>query len=612
MSGDGNRGSHRRAGLLPGRWELAGQGGLGGLLTAVPVGALMRYQGMLDDRGIGAIPAWGVFLLYAGAAGAAIGLVVAYRRRALAVAASGGVLIGLLSWLLFWLTVDPLLRGQTPTWSVLAAADAYQELVAHLLHGGLTGLAVHGLLSLRLRLHRSEPAPPAAESLSRVVIVGGGFAGLSAARRFERLAIRGEPIDVTLISDSNFLLFTPMLAEVASGALEPSHISAPVRAAVAHTRFRHCAVDSIDTAGRAVRLADGSAAADWIPYDHLVLAVGSVPHFLDLPGVEGHAFTLKDLSDAMALRDHVIGLLERADHLEPDPHERECLLTFVVAGGGFAGTEAIAELFDLVHGVLHYFPGIAPDEPRFVLVHSRDRILPELSAALGAYALGRLRDRGIEFRLGVRVAEATAQDVILTSGDRIPTRTFVWTAGTRPSPLVAKLDGDRARNGALITDPMFRAAGLDCVWAVGDCAKIPDVDLDGAPFPPTAQHALRQGKVVADNIAAVLAGRTPVEFRFRSLGILVALGHRTAVAEIRGRRFSGVAAWLLWRGIYLSKLPGIEKRVRVLLDWVLDLAFPRDIVLPTRRSTEPARLASARLEPDRPESTQQTPGGQPL
>lgn len=309
-----------------------------------------------------------------------------------------------------------------------------------------------------------------------------------------------------------------------------------------------------------------------------------MPHFLGLPGVQEHSTTLKDLGDATELREKVIGLLERADHRSAALAERSRLLTFVVAGGGFAGTEVIAELFDLVHGVLHYFPEITPDEPRFVLVHAQDRILPELSAELGAYALDRLQARGIEFRLGVGVAEASEGDVLLSDGERIETRTFVWTAGNRPSPLLTMVGGDRARNGALVTDPQLRAGGLEGVWAVGDCARIPDPDSDGSPFPPTAQHALRQGKFVADNITAVVAGRAPAVFRFRAIGVLVALGHRTAAAEIRGRRFSGLAAWLMWRGIYLAKLPGIEKRVRVLLDWILDLVFPRDIVLARRQS----------------------------
>jgi NADH dehydrogenase len=369
-----------------GAWQLTGWGAAAGLVTAAAVRLLMGYQGMLDTPGVGGIPAWGLFLGYGTAVGAAIGRVVGYRPGGRAAAASGGVLIGLLGWLLFALTVDPVLHGQPPTWSAAAAAAGYRELVADLMHGGLTGLLVHGALSLRAKGSRSVGPPAEARLLSRIVIVGGGFAGLSAARRFQRLALRGSPVDVTLISDSNFLLFTPMLAEVASSSLEPSHISAPIRASVAHTRFRHATVEDIDTDDRTVRLAGGPGPAESIPYDHLVLAVGSVPHFLGLPGVEEHSQTLKDLRDATELRDHVIGLLERADHVEPDPIERERLLTIVVAGGGFAGAEVIAELFDLVHGVLRYFPGITADEPRFVLVHSQDRILPELSAELAGYA----------------------------------------------------------------------------------------------------------------------------------------------------------------------------------------------------------------------------------
>ncbi len=561
------------------RVERAGWGAVAGLLIGLPVGALMQWQGMRDGASVAASV---VSVIDAGATGAAIGLVVGYRYGGAALAASGGVSLGLLGWVVFWLTASPILHGQSPTWSSDAAAGAYQNLVGDLLHGGVTAVVVHHTFAALATRARRGPAPSDPARLSRVVIIGGGFGGVSAAQRFERLAVRGAPVDVTVISDSNFLLFTPMLAEVASSALEPTHISAPVRAAVAYTRFRQGAVRAVDATARAVLLTTASDSAEWVPYDHLVLAVGSVPHFLGLPGVQEHARTLKDLDDAVSLREQVLGLMERADHSGSDPSERERLLTFVVAGGGFAGAEVVAELFDLVHGVLHYFPGITPDEPRFVLVHSRDRILPELSAELGAYALERLQARGIEFRLGVRVTAATAHDVALSDGDRIATRTFVWTAGTRPSPLISTVAGTHAHNGALVTDPNLQAIGLDGVWAVGDCAHIPDLDHEGGTFPPTAQHAMRQGKVVADNIVAVLAGRPPTPFRFATIGVLVALGHRTAAAEIYGRRFSGLLAWLLWRGIYLAKLPSIEKRARVLLDWILDLVFPRDIVLTTR------------------------------
>ena len=566
------------------------EGAAVGLAGGVPVGFLLTYQGMLSGPGAGAVPAWLLYLGYILTAGAVIGLVVGRRPRGLAAAAAGGVLVGLLGWLVWSLTVEPVLAGQVPTWSIDAAARTYRELVADLLHGGLTAVLLSGLLAVRADWSRSvwddvTPRPP------RVLIVGGGFAGVGAAQRFERHASRPGSPDVTLISESNFLLFTPMLAEAASGALEPAHISAPVRAAAGHTRFRQGTVTEVDTDARTVRLLTGID-EQIVGYDQLVLAVGSVPRFLGLPGVEDNAFTLKSLGDATRLRNHVLTTLERADRMAPG-EERSWLLTFVVAGGGFAGTEIVAELFDLVHGVSHFYPGIAATEPRFVLVHSGARILPELSAELGDYALSRLTARGIEFRLGVRVAGADAGEVSLTSGEQIQTRTFVWTAGNRPSPLVERIGGEHARGGALTTDGTLRAVGLDGVWAVGDCAHIPDPDNDGAAYPPTAQHALRQGKVVADNVTAVLAGRTPTPFRFSTIGVLVALGHHSAAAEIRGRRFSGLTAWVLWRGIYLAKLPGAEKRVRVLLDWLLDLAFPRDIVI-----TDPTPTAGApRPEP---------------
>jgi len=525
-------------------------GAVAGLVAAVPVGLLL-----------GTGPLW--FAVYSLVVGAVLGLA---RRQDTAVALAGGVLVGVLGWLSFSLTADPLLHGDAPTWSTVAAASAYPALVADLLHGAVTALLL-ALLPTRARVH-GEAVPA-----KRIVIVGGGFGGVAAAKRFERLALRGAPIDVTLVSDSNFLLFTPMLAEAASGAVEASHISAPVRSAVAHTRFRYGRVDSVDTTGRTVHIGSES-----LRYDHLVLAAGSVPHAFGLPGVREHSWTMKNLADAVRLRNHVLALLERAD-VEPDSERRRELLTFVVAGAGFAGTEVVAELFDLVHTVSRYYPGVGQDESRFVLVHPGDRILPELPAELGEYARQRLTARGIECVLGVRVVEAEADRVLLSDGDRIATRTFVWTAGNRPSPLVDLLPRPSGDVGPLVTDAALRVTGLDGVWAVGDCARVPDPANAGKPCPPTAQHALRQGKTVADNIAAAIAGREPVEFRFRTLGVLVALGHRTAAADIRGRLFSGFAAWLLWRAVYLAKLPGIEKRIRVFLDWTLDLAFPRDIVV---------------------------------
>jgi NADH dehydrogenase len=551
-----------------------------GLAPGLIFGALMSWQHILAPHGT---YGWAVFAAYAAVTGALLGAIVGRRPYGPAVSASGGLLLGLLGWVVWWLTVDPLLHG-APTWSVAAATTTYPELVGSLLQGALAGTLFHLSVTRFNERAGRRPVKPRAR-VPRVVIVGGGFGGVSAARRFERLNLRGHRIEVTLISDSNFLLFTPMLAEVASGGLEAQHISTPVRAAVAHTRFRHGRVVEVDVAQRMVHL---DAGTEPVAYDHLVLAVGSVPHFLNLPGMAEHAFTLKSLGDAARLRDRVLTLLERVDQ-ETDPAERARLLTFVVAGGGFAGTEAVAELYDLTHDVLHFYPGIHPDEPRFILIHSGKRILPELSERLGDYALHKLQARGIEFRLGVRASAATDRDVRLNDGTVIATATFVWTAGNRPSPLLKSLPGERGRGGSVVVDRMLRTFELDGVWAVGDCAQIPTAD--GTPYPPTAQHAMREGKAVADNIAAVLKGRRPKPFRFTTIGIFVALGHRTAAGEIRGHPFSGLSAWLLWRGIYLAKLPGLERRVRVLLDWSLDLVFPRDIVVtgPHAETPEPAR-----------------------
>jgi NADH dehydrogenase len=545
----------------------------------------MQAQGLLAPiAGLVGLSSFGagfaVHLTASVAVGAGFGAIFRYQPLGSAATITGGVLYALLWWIAGPLTAVPVLLGGSPAWTAAAAAQALPNLVGHLLYGALLGLGFHALVAAYLRRHPPRDAPATSESPARrVVILGGGFGGISAAQHLEHLFARDPSLEVTLVSHSNYLLFTPMLAEVASSGLEAQHISAPVRAALVRTRVRRAEACAVDTEARRVHLRAGpEAPVEALPYDHLVLALGAVPNFLGLPGLEAHAFTLKTLHDATRLRNHAIALLERAD-AETDPAERGRMLTFVVAGGGFAGTEMIAELFDLVHSVLRYYPSISPDEPRFVLVHSGTRILPEISPALADYALRKLRDRGIEFTLGVRVAGARADAVLLPEGREIPTRTIVWTAGNQPHPLLATLPYPRGRTGAVVVDHALRVEGATAIWAVGDCAQVPDPNAADRFCPPTAQHALRQGATAAENIAAALRGQPPRPFRFRTLGMLVALGHRTAVAEIRGLKFSGFLAWIMWRTVYLSKLPGLEKKVRVALDWLLDLIFPRDIVL---------------------------------
>jgi NADH dehydrogenase len=525
-------------------------------------------------------------LVLAAVLGVALAALVPDHAGSAAAALAIGLLAGLVWWTFGSLTLSPLLLGNDPTWTIDAATAAVPSLVGDLFLGALGAL----LLSLARRF---APVPAAKESAPpqgpRIVILGGGFGGVATAQRLERIFAHDPSVELTLVSESNYLLFTPMLAEVASSALEPQHISAPVRASCPRTRFRRAEVETIDLEGRAVRIRSGaSGRAEALPYDHLVLALGSVPTYRGLPGLAEHAFPLKSLEDATVLRNHAIALLERAD-AEEDAALRARLLTFVVVGGGFAGTETAAELYDLMHAVLRYYPHVPPDELRFVLVHSGERILPELGPKLGEYALRKLEGRGIEFVLGARVAGASAEAIRLADGTEIGTHTLVWTAGNQPSPLLATLACERSRAGAIVADEYMRVLGYANVWAIGDCAQIPDPENPGSFYPPTAQHALRQGKVLAGNIAATLGGRDLKPFRFRTIGLLVGLGHRTAAAEIRGRHFSGLAAWLMWRGIYWSKLPGAEKKLRVLFDWAIDLAFPRDIVL-----TGPAR-------PHRPE-----------
>jgi len=558
-------------------------GGLMGLVSGLVFGWAMNAQDMMAEVtgqiGFSSSAGWALHLLILTVGGGAFGAIFRFQPQGYAAGLSHGLLFGLLAWIAIPLTLNPLLLGQGPTWSLAEAAAAFPTLIAYLLYGGLMGIGSVGLVTQYLRFFPETEPAAATQPARRVLILGGGYAGMRTAQRLEQLHARNPNLEITLVSQSNFLLFTPMLAEVAASALAAQHISTPLRAVCPRTRFLHATVEAIDPDAQTVQVrATPTSPVKTIPYDQLVLALGSVPNFYDLPGLEANAFTLKTLKDATDLRNHVISLLERAD-VEQNEDERQCLLTFVVAGAGFAGVEILASLFDLAHSIIRYYPEIPRNELRFILVHSQSRILPELTPELAAYAQGKLENRGIEFVLGMRVAGATPDKVLLNDGSHLPTCTLIWTAGNQPNPLLKTLPGELDRQGAVVADSTMRVEGLSNVWAVGDCAVIPDIDNEGQPFPPTAQHALREGKVVAENITAVLHGKSPRPFRFKTIGLLVSLGHQTAAAEIFNRRFSGLLAWFMWRTIYWGKLPGLEKKMRVAIDWAIDLFFPRDIVL---------------------------------
>ena len=424
-----------------------------------------------------------------------------------------------------------------------------------------------------------------------VVILGGGFGGVYAALEFEKTLARDSDIDVTLVNRENFFLFTPMLHEVASSDLDMTNIVNPIRKLLRRVEFFHGEVESIDLAQKKVRVVHGQTHhGHSLPYDQLVLAFGSVTNFYNLPGLAERALTMKTLGDAIYLRNRMIAHLEEAN-FECAASLRKPLLTFVVAGGGFAGVETIAGMNDFLREALPFYRHLRPDMLRLVLVHSGPVILPELGEQLGRYAHEKLSARGVAIKTNTKVIGMTDQEVSLSDGTRITTTTLVWTAGTAPNPLLATLPC-QTKGGRLLVNDCLEVHDWPGVWALGDCALIPD-QLTGGYHPPTGQHALREAKVAARNVSAALRGATKQPFRFRTIGQLAAIGRRTGVARILGFNFSGVIAWSLWRAIYLSKLPRIEKKLRVVLDWMLDLIFSKDLVqFQTVRGQAPAAIAT--------------------
>lgn len=410
-----------------------------------------------------------------------------------------------------------------------------------------------------------------------IVILGGGFGGLYAALEFERALARNNDIEVTLVNRDNFFLFTPMLHEVAASDLDMTHIVNPIRKLLKRVRFFQGEVHDVDLKSGLVRVSHGGDAHTHdLHYDHLVVALGNVTNFYGIPGLAESALTMKSLGDAIHLRSRLIQNLEEAD-IECTPERRTPLMTLVVAGGGFAGVETVAGVNDFVREAIAFYPNLRESDLRVVLVHAGPTILPELSESLGIYAQKQLENRGVEVRLGTRVTGLRNGIVELSDGSHVPSDTLVWTAGTAPHPILDTLPCARDR-GRILVDAYMQAQGFPNVWALGDNAAVPKGKNPGEYHPPTAQHALRQGRVLARNVIASLRGSPKQPFSFTTIGQLAAIGRRTGVANILGYNFSGFVAWWLWRTIYLSKLPRFEKKLRVSLDWTLDLLFSKDLV----------------------------------
>jgi NADH dehydrogenase len=516
-----------------------------------------------------------------------VGYALAMRptRDAYADALMAGGSLGIPLWGLLCVIATPLLSGRKPDWDAEQMRAQFPALVGWILYGGLLGLLVQtfndaaaGVLGPEI-----EPVAPEPAATKRIVILGGGFAGMRTAACLEEELREDRSVSITLVSETNALLFTPMLAEVAGSSLDPAHISPPLRTSLHRTEFIRGRVQGIDLDRRLVTVGDAAgASARELAYDHLVLALGAVSHYLGMANVEQRAFNFKSLFDAIRIRNHIIEMFERADR-ETDASVRAPLLTFVIAGGGFAGVELAGAINDFSHGILADYPNLRAEELSTVLVHSRDRLLPELSESLARYAQRKMETRGVKFRLETRLTDAQPGVVVLSDGV-IRAETLVWTAGTAPNPLLGSLPIKKDKRGAALVENTFAVPEHPGVWALGDCAAVCDA-RNGQACPPTAQFALREAVVLAKNIRAELAGHSAQGFHFDSLGALCVVGHQTACAELtmpfaRGTtmRFSGLLAWMMWRGIYLAKLPGLERKIRVLIDWTIELFFPRDIV----------------------------------
>jgi NADH dehydrogenase len=416
----------------------------------------------------------------------------------------------------------------------------------------------------------------AERSHTKVLILGGGFGGVYTAMALEKLLKRDTGVEIALVSKENYLVFQPMLPEVISGSIGILDVITPIRRLCPRTNLNTREVESIDLKNRVVTTSSGFRPVPYqLSYDHLVIALGNITSFPGQSGLLEHALPFKYLGEGLVIRNHIIHALEEAD-IERDAEVRRALLTFVVAGGGFSGVEAVAELNDFVRAGSRSFRNINPQEIRVVLLHAESLILPELPDTLARFAQNLLHQRGVDIRLNTLLEGATAEYALLRGGEKIPTKTLISTVPSAPNPLVAALPCKKER-GRVVVNEFLEVPDYPGVWALGDCAAVPDYKT-GQPCPPTAQHAIREARCLAHNIRATMRKTDKKRFVFDALGKMGALGHHSAVAEVFGFKLSGFLAWLMWRFIYLMKLPGMDRKIRVATDWFLDLILPPDIV----------------------------------
>lgn len=436
----------------------------------------------------------------------------------------------------------------------------------------------------------------------RILILGGGFAGIEVLRQLQKAFQDDVSVDITLVSRDNFFLFTPMLPEVSSGMIETRHIVTPIRTFCNRAKFYEANIESVDLKNKQILIAHAVGKETdpiaWrshtLKYDYLVLALGGETNFFGMTELDKHAFTMKSIDDAMILRNHIINMLEQADIESEDKELKRSLITFVVVGGGFSGVETVGELNDFVReSIRHYYHNIEDKDAKIILVNSGSRILPEVTEDLAEFALQELRKDGVEVILNTRLVGAARDKVKLNNDVSISCNTLVWTGGISPDYLVRNLGCDHDKAGRIIANNHLEIIGCSDAFAIGDCASIKDPGTGNA-YPPTAQHALRQARVAANNLISLINGRSAADvekvFDYKTKGMMALIGKRNGVGILFGHKVHGFTAWWLWRSYYLGNLPTIEKKLRVMVDWFIDLFFKRDVTrlktLTVQRSIE--------------------------
>jgi NADH dehydrogenase len=438
-----------------------------------------------------------------------------------------------------------------------------------------------------------------------IVILGSGFAGIEVVKRLQKKFRNNKDIDITLVSRDNFLLFTPMLPEVSTGMIETRHIVTPVRSFINKTRFYEAGVESIDLNNKRIVIIHPIGRQfqpiAWdkhtLECDYLVIALGSETNFFGMDDVKKNSFTMKSVEDAIILRNHILSILEQASIERDNKDLRKSLLTFVVVGGGFNGVETVGALNDFIRETIREsYKDIYMTDVRIMLVDSEDRILEQVDEDLGKWALLKLKANGVEFIMNTQVKGATPTTAKLDNGNVIQTHTIVWSTGVTPSKLIANLPCEHDKGHRIISNSYLEVAGYPGVYALGDCASITDPNT-GKPYPPTAQHAIRQGKVAAKNIISTIKGkevgggesdrkRKKKKFVYKTKGMMAEIGKRTGVATLFGFKIHGFVAWWLWRTFYLANLPTNQKKLKVMLDWFMDLLFKPDVAMIKRFAKE--------------------------